>query len=989
VATLALGASALALYLAFVRYGVNLDDEGTVLNQVLRTARGERPYLDFHTGYTPAMFYLNAALLKVFGVSVLPIRALLAVVNTLSVVLVFRLSLRFAPVAESAAAALAYALCMPFFAGQFASFNIPYPAWYALAAWLAAELAAVRAVETGRRGWLAACGLLCGIGFSFKPNTGILALGAAVLGQLLATAPVAGAAGLAIETAVLLLAAASVAAVLGFEVTTGKFAWLGLPLTAWLLGAAVLRARRRSRARPGATRPLREALADGLVLVAGFAAANAAWLSFFLPRLGLGRFGRDVLLLGAGVERIYGLAYPEPSAWSLLGVAALFAALLAPRAIRAGLLGRRGLLAALALSVAGFAVAAARSALAPEGLVISTSMQVENLSFFLLPVVLAGAVVREVRAEVLRSHRPPPATPPGSTWAVALAWALLLFLQLYPRIDFMHVVISMPSALVIAAGALVLVRRDWLSALGSAERSDDRASRRTAALVRVASLAPVALALAARAAPLAESRLVLSGGPELRRMTRIHSAALPVEVERDRDHDLLELERVADFIAAETGPGDALLAFPALGLLSFMTGRPSPVPHDYFFPGRPSHADEAEMLATLDEDRPKVLVTLNDRLGYFASSPAYYFLLRDWVLEHYRLARRFGRYDVLVRSDLAEARPELRAPRVVGGPLSAALAHGTYREEVRAARRRASSGTLPEAAGAAAGLADPDRLVRRARLLGLLGLARRAPGGLGEVEEVAAPDRRAKLLLVRAVGEFGGLDTLPWLRDVWLRSGARDARLSREATTAMNYVLARDLADRYEWHSVPAGPPWPLGPDVFEPSLVEGLDDFDFRQRVGPLAALATAAAGRADLADAIEPVRAPDDSAWWRVVSSWALVRLGRPEYLAEMIAPVDTGTFAEQWVPALLVDPSAVDPAAAREAVTRELGSDSPRRRELAAWITRLLREPPDDALLDRVSRDPDPAVAAAARWARSSRAGARPAAAAAAMHDGGDAR
>ncbi|MFM8412010.1 MAG: glycosyltransferase family 39 protein, partial [Alphaproteobacteria bacterium] len=420
-------------------------------------------YLDFHTGYTPATFYLNAALLRIFGTSVLPVRALLAAVNTLSVVLVFRLALRFAPVAESAAAALAYALCMPFFAGQFASFNIPYPAWYALAAWLAAELAAVRAVETGRRAWLAASGILCGIAFSFKPNTWILALGAAVLGHLLATAPVAGVAGLVLETVVLVVAAASVAAVLGFEVLSGKFAWLGLPLAGWLLAAVVLRARRRRSGGAEACRPLSAALADGLVLAAGFALPNAPWLGYFLPRLGLARFGRDVLLLGAGVERIYGLDYPRPSPWTLIGLAALLGAVLVPRAIRAGWLGRRGLVAGLVAALLGVAVAAARSAVAPEGLVISTSMQVENLSFFLLPAVLAGAVLRELRDEARLARRPPAGSATGSRWAVALAWALLLFIQLYPRIDFMHVVISMPSALVIAAAALVMVRRDWLS----------------------------------------------------------------------------------------------------------------------------------------------------------------------------------------------------------------------------------------------------------------------------------------------------------------------------------------------------------------------------------------------------------------------------------------------------------------------------------------------------------------------------------------------
>ncbi len=986
-ATIALGAAVFALYACFVRYGVNLDDEGTVLNQVLRTARGERPYLDFHTGYTPATFYLNAALLRVFGTSVLPVRALLALVNTAAVVLVFRLALRFAPVAESAAAALAYALCMPFFAGQFAAFNIPYPAWYALASWLGAELAAIRAVETGRRAWLGLAGLLCGVAFSFKPNTGILALGAAVLGQLLATAPVAGGSGLVLETVVLVLAAASVAAVLGFAVVTREFAWLGLPLVAWLLAAVVLRARRRSRGGAQAARPLAAALADGFVLAAGFAAANVGWLGYFLPRMGLARFGREVLLLGAGVERIYGLGYPEPSPWSLLGIPALLSALFVPRAIRAGWIGRRGLAAAFGLALLGLALAAARLAVAPEGLVISTSMQVENLSFFLLPILLAGAVARELRDEVRLARRPPPAAAPGSTWAVALAWALLLFIQVYPRIDFMHVVISMPSALVVAAAALVLVRRRWLAALGVDERSDAPATRRAVVIGRAISLAPVLLALAARAAPLAESRLDFSHGVGLRRMTRIRSAALPVEVERDRDHDLLELERTADFVASETVPGDRMLAFPALGLLSFMTGRPSPVPHDYFFPGRPSHADEAEMLATLDSDRPKVLVTLNDRLGYFASSPAYYFLLRDWVLHHYRLARRFGRYDVLLRSDLVAGRDDLESPRTLGGPLSAAFAHGAYRDEIRSARRLAVSGTVEDASGAAAGLADPDRLVRRARLLGLAGLARRTPGGLGAVEAAAAPDRRSKLLLVRAVGEFGGLGELPWLRDVWLRSDPGDERLAREATTATNYVLARDLADRYEWHAVPAGPPWPLSADLVEPRLVDGLDDFDRRQRVGPLAALAVASAGRSDLAAKIEPVRDPDDSAWWRVVASWAQVRLGRGEYLAEMVAPMDGGTFAEQWVPAMLLDPAAVDPGAARDFVAKEIASGTPRRRELGAWASALLAGPADDASLARAVADPDPAVAAAARWARARRSGADPARAAAAMREGSE--
>ncbi|MFM8412026.1 MAG: hypothetical protein ACKOCT_17305 [Alphaproteobacteria bacterium] len=252
---------------------------------------------------------------------------------------------------------------------------------------------------------------------------------------------------------------------------------------------------------------------------------------------------------------------------------------------------------------------------------------------------------------------------------------------------------------------------------------------------------------------------------------------------------------------------------------------------------------------------------------------------------------------------------------------------------------------------------------------------------------MAAPDRRSKLLLLRAVGEFGGLDSLPWLRDVWFRSEKSDERLAREASTAMNFVLARDLADRYEWHAVPDGPPWPLPADLYDPRLVEGLDDFDRRQWVGPFAALASAAAGRTDQAGAIEPVRDPDDSAWWRMVSSLAQVRLGRGEYLDEMLAPVDRGTFAEQWVPALLLDPNAFDPHRVRDFVSIQLENGSPRRREVAAWMAPLLAEPVEPSLLDRATGDADPAVAAAARWAHARMSGKDPVAAAEALHAGGD--
>src|SRR5436190_793476 len=85
---------ALVYFALFISYGVNVDDEGTLLAQIYRTAQGEVPYRDFHMGYTPGGHYYHALLMRLFGPSVVPLRWSLAVCNALVAALLFAIGRR-------------------------------------------------------------------------------------------------------------------------------------------------------------------------------------------------------------------------------------------------------------------------------------------------------------------------------------------------------------------------------------------------------------------------------------------------------------------------------------------------------------------------------------------------------------------------------------------------------------------------------------------------------------------------------------------------------------------------------------------------------------------------------------------------------------------------------------------------------------------------------------------------------------------------------
>src|SRR4051794_30097563 len=91
----ALLGAVLAAELALIRVGLDAQDEGYFVEQATRVLRGEMPYRDFDSLYTPGLLYLHAALFHVLGgPEVLAVRAVGFVSRLLMAGSLFLLGLR-------------------------------------------------------------------------------------------------------------------------------------------------------------------------------------------------------------------------------------------------------------------------------------------------------------------------------------------------------------------------------------------------------------------------------------------------------------------------------------------------------------------------------------------------------------------------------------------------------------------------------------------------------------------------------------------------------------------------------------------------------------------------------------------------------------------------------------------------------------------------------------------------------------------------------
>ncbi|MBI4378735.1 MAG: hypothetical protein HY578_06545 [Nitrospinae bacterium] len=82
--------------LIFQEYGINLWDEGVLLNGSLRIMNGESVYRDF-SGYPPGRYLVGATLFKIFGVNISVIRTAVTIMTSISVLMLYSISLRLIP----------------------------------------------------------------------------------------------------------------------------------------------------------------------------------------------------------------------------------------------------------------------------------------------------------------------------------------------------------------------------------------------------------------------------------------------------------------------------------------------------------------------------------------------------------------------------------------------------------------------------------------------------------------------------------------------------------------------------------------------------------------------------------------------------------------------------------------------------------------------------------------------------------------------------
>lgn len=743
----ALGVFVLALaWLLLLRpYGFQLEDEGTHLFWFDRVMRGQQPYVDFHTGYTPGFFALGKAAFSTFGPSATALRGVLAVINALAAAGLAEVTRRVAGRWLAWIPPLLWLAFVPVYVGEFAAFNVPYPTWPVTLAFVGLALAMLAWMERRSAGLLVVAGAAAALAMWFRPNSGAFALAAATW-IVVAVSSRPG-----LVDRVLAFAAAAFMA-LGVWYTF-EFRILGMDAFVHLLPAAIvvllctgpLWRRLRDDAAPRATVSL-------LLLATAFLVPTLAWALPLLGQLGRDKFLYEVFLVGADYQTLYYKPHPSPEPYAAIVVAALVAIAVAGRFVARGSVKPVTVLIAVAAVATYIKLAILDEGIVPEGFVHSIVAQAENASYWLAATTSLGAALWLGRVGADELHR----SRGARAMVVLTPLAIAMYMQMFPRSDYMHQVTAVPLTMVAACGLLARVSSWWGRGVWPAAWDGPRIVRGG---VLAAALSVIALGFLDKGTGPVESWLAAAPHAPV-------SPRLDVHVEAAAGDEMEAIAATVAFLHEHTTVGEGLWSFPATSGLLFAAGNTNVAPHDYWYPGRPDREGEERVVDLLRDKRPRFIVTLGKGWNFFDGAPVYFENLRGFVAGEYRLAARFGRYDVL---GLRDASPDAPVPEW-SAPLEAGV------EDERAL----------EASGARDEVLQPN--LERRRQAAWRWMDAMTPE---EAATATLPaNRRDTILLLRALRDGGDMRGTGW---ALLGFESRDPRIRREAVEAM-LAMAKTLA---------------------------------------------------------------------------------------------------------------------------------------------------------------------------------------------------
>jgi len=546
-----------------------------------------------------------------------------------------------------------------------------------------------------------------------------------------------------------------------------------------------------------------------------------------------------------------------------------------------------------------------------------------------------------------------------------------MYLQLYPRSDFMHWVTAAPLSLAVLAGLIAAWTRRLEQPLSHARR----------VLLRVAVLVPLVATVVLRAAPALDAVSDWHGlVPGWARSVRLQSERAPVWMNAGRAARYRNLSTLLEFLQRATAPTDAVFTFPSLDVVSFLSDRNNPTRHGYFYPRWPGHDVEAEVLAALEQNPPEYAVILDDDSLFFFYAPVYYYGLRDFIETNYRPYLRCGRYLVVRRRDAPapDSPPRLSAvatPAGIRSELDAAgldaivagLASNDPARELNAldsARQLRLASYVPEIAQA---LRNSDSGVRDRAVWALFECDDpRCAAALARAVRYRRLSVRESVLALRAISRSGGASAV---EDLLVTALRRQGRLADGAATTLFHVVSRQVLQPFRFARLPKVQADDDAPGGRLPKsrrlrrIVRGaIDDESADPRLRSYAIWASADFDEAEVLDRLVVAAASPDPE----IAKLALLALVERGHAGEHVRnALELLALDPYFSPTILLTalPESHD---GDRRLARLVTAAAPEARIEAIWLAAMIGGRRTDRAVVGALQDPDPNVRCASIWA-----------------------